>query len=84
MTYANRDCVTSTFTRPGVLAAGVLQMTECVRVLVEDDRRREASKSSLGAGISCGSQTINNLARVIVDIPSNHQSDWSKTRTVTM
>ena len=50
--------------------------TESTGVLIKYDRRRTATKDSLSAGIPTGSQPIDYIAAIIVDVPYWMSSPW--------
>ena len=46
-------------------------VAEGVGVLIKKNRSRGATESSGGAGVLGGSQTINNVAVIVIDVPCN-------------
>lgn len=68
----NRDNIIATNSRIWIGSASILETTERIRVMVEKYRWRTAPKNTLGTRIPVSCKAIDDVAAVIINIPSIH------------
>jgi len=67
---ADRDRCATTRARVGIRPARILEASERVFIVVEQNGRRAASEYAFGTGILIRSEPINDVAAIVEDIPS--------------